>query len=547
MTTATRKKKLAPHDPDPRDPLSQSDLQMLASAANAIEPPRADKLARKDAAPGAIPFDAPRTLVGKADPVKAAGIAVRAADTGRVLMLQRSTAQGRDPNAGTWEFPGGRLNDGEHPRDAAKREWQEEMGVRLPRGKHAGSWRSGVYQGFVHEVANEDAVKLNVDGEDRRVRNPDDPDGDNAEVAAWWHPKHLRYMRALRPELRACKVWSKVEKAQAHPALLKLRVHGVSSSPGGLRVYRMESRDGHYVGRTNPTRIRARKGDVLKVQAQDYLQDTQGDVRWTNAGVVGFDDIPHSWRELEAFAGGRVEGDVAETATRKDAAPGAAGDLPPAGDPGVVSTLGGDGPTLAAVHVNIPLEGISQAYVNRQTKRRFKPANDSVLQGSFLPVAKGQEWKQLVYGVVLEPNAIDSQDDFMLPHHVERTAHNYLKKAVRGRSSVAKLQHGAHPGGFSRSKASIVPVESFIAPVDFSYDGKEQIKKGSWVLAMHIEDPELWQDFLDGKYRAFSVGGSGVRRAVRGAADLVPHGLVGMIQPNYFEPDPRRMAAVAGG
>ena len=100
----------------------------------------------------------------------------------------------------------------------------------------------------------------------------------------------------------------------------------------------------------------------------------------------------------------------------------------------------------------------------------------------------------------------------MLPHHVERTAHDYLKKAIRGRSSVAKLQHGAHKGGFSKTQSSIVPVESFIAPVDFSYDGKEQIKKGSWVLVMHVEDPELWQEFLDGKYRAFSVGGS------RGAA-----------------------------
>jgi hypothetical protein len=64
---------------------------------------------------------------------------------------------------------------------------------------------------------------------------------------------------------------------------------------------------------------------------------------------------------------------------------------------------------------------------------------------------------------------------------------------------------------------------------------------------MHVEDPELWQDFLDGKYKAFSVGGSGVRRAVKGAADLVPRGDIPFHQPNYFEPDPRRMALVAGG
>ena len=752
------------HTADPRDPLSQSDLQMLASVANAIEHPRPDALMRKDEAPGAISFDSPRTLVGKAVPVKAAGIAVRAADTGRVLMLQRS-GDPRVEHAGKWEFPGGRLNDGEHPHDGARREWQEEMGVRIPRGKHVGSWRAGVYQGFVHEVPSEASVRLNIDGDNRRVRNPDDPDGDNAEVAAWVHPRDMRHNRSLRSELRESRAWTHVEKAsggvlyvvshaktrynnpgasrdrvqgwlkvpidaqgrkeaellgrylkregidelytsdivrshqtamvigratglkpnvspkfrpwnlgsfaghssehvipklkpfitekpdekvdggepfgvfrdrfipaferlvklaekgerialvthsrnveliegwlggkgyraevdpkaitddkiqpatvfkvertragkftirqvaeelvrgrevvsktQAHPATLNLRVHGVSSAPGGLRVYRMETRDGRYVGRTNATRFRARKGDLLKVQAQDYLHDVQGDPRWTNVGVVGYTDSSHSWKELEALAGGRLTGKPDSMAeVDKDGAPGDAGNLPAAGDPGVVTTIGGDGPTLAAVHVNIPREGISQAYVNRQTKRRFKPANDSVLQGEFLPVAKGQEWKQLIYGVVLEPNAIDSQDDFMLPHHVEKTAHNYLKKAIRGRSSVAKLQHGAHPGGFSKTKASIVPVESFIAPVDFSYDGKEQIKKGSWVLAMHVEDPELWQDFLSGKYKAFSVGGSGVRRAVRGAADLVPHGLIGSYEPNYFEPDPRRMALVSGG
>ncbi len=126
----------------------------------------------------------------------------------------------------------------------------------------------------------------------------------------------------------------------------------------------------------------------------------------------------------------------------------------------------------------------------------------------------------------------------MLPHHVERAAHGYLKRAIRGKSSVAKLQHRAQ--GFFKDKPSICPVESFIAPIDFSYDGKEMIKAGSWVLCMHVEDPALWQDFLDGKYAAFSVGGTGVRQSVSASNDLAEHDQIGRQQPNYFEPDPWR-------
>lgn len=153
--------------------------------------------------------------------------------------------------------------------------------------------------------------------------------------------------------------------------------------------------------------------------------------------------------------------------------------------------------------------------------------------------------KQLVYGVVLEPNSFDSQDDFMLPHHVEKAAHGYLKKAIRGKSTVAKLQHRLP--GFKRDKPSIVPVESFVAPVDFTYDGVETIKKGSWVMCMHVEDTDLWQDFLDGKYQAFSVGGSGVRQALTRPFDLEEHDLIGRQQPNYFEPNPRNFLSPGSG
>lgn len=369
---------------------------------------------------------APQFTISKED-VSAAGICVRAQDTGRVLMIQRSNDPA-DKAAGTWEFPGGVLNDGEHPYVGAKREWQEEMGMRLPRGKHGGGWRSGIYQGHIHDIPNESAIKLNLNPEDRKVRNPDDPDGDNVETAAWFAPDHLRRMSSLRPELRAARPWQKVAKE-------------------------------------------------------------------------------YSWQEIIKK---KLKEDEDDDELEKDLAPGPAGDIPPdqgvddfGGMPSKLTldaigpAISGVGPTISSVHVPSPLKNISVSYAGGKKK---------------LKVAKADQKKQLIYGVVLEPNSLDSQDDFMLPDQVEKAAHTYMKKVVRGKASVSKLQHRTQ--GFFKGKASVVPVQSFIAPIDFSYDGKEMVKKGTWVMCLHVEDQNVWDDVMNNKYTGLSIGGTGIRQSM---------------------------------
>ena len=301
-------------------------------------------------------------------------------------------------------------------------------------------------------------------------------------------------------------------KGQAKPRDLNLRVHGMHHAPQNHLIYRMETRDGHYVGKTNPTKLRAKKGDILHIQSNDFASDASGDLMWINPNVVAhYKDSAHSWRELQALAGGELY---------KDTAPGPAGDLPPAGDQGASSAMppaldemslaaaSPVGPPLSSVHVNRPLKDISVGYMGRTKKLR---------------VSKADKVKQLVYGVVLEPNTLDSQDDYMLPNQVEKAAHNYLKKSIRGKASVSKLQH--RKPGFFKDKPSVVPVESFIAPVDFTYDGKEMIKKGTWVLVLHVEDKQVWQDVLAGKYTGLSIGGSGIRQSyhVPVPADFMGH------------------------
>ena len=57
-------------------------------------------------------------------PVVCAGAVIRD-DAGRLLLVQR----GRDPGAGRWSLPGGRVEPGETPAEAAAREVAEETGL----------------------------------------------------------------------------------------------------------------------------------------------------------------------------------------------------------------------------------------------------------------------------------------------------------------------------------------------------------------------------------------------------------------------------------
>lgn len=126
----------------------------------------------------------------------AAGVAVRAKDTGRVLMIQRALGDDEDDAGGKWELPGGRLEEGETPFDAAAREWCEETGLEFPDGEVVGTWLSpnGVYRGYAWLTDHEQDV-------DHLGEREPDPDGDHMEALAWWDLEQLKNNPAVRQEL----------------------------------------------------------------------------------------------------------------------------------------------------------------------------------------------------------------------------------------------------------------------------------------------------------------------------------------------------------
>ena len=70
-----------------------------------------------------------RRVAGPDRPVVYAAAALLTDDRGRMLLARRPPGKAM---AGLWEFPGGKVEPGERPRDALARELCEELGLRIP-------------------------------------------------------------------------------------------------------------------------------------------------------------------------------------------------------------------------------------------------------------------------------------------------------------------------------------------------------------------------------------------------------------------------------
>ena len=108
---------------------------------------------------------------------------------------------------------------------------------------------------------------------------------------------------------------------------------------------------------------------------------------------------------------------------------------------------------------------------------------------------------QIVYGVVLTPGVTDSQGDDASAQEIEKAAHRYLVE-----SRKHDVQHSGTP-------ADVNTVESYIAPQDLTLFG-QKVLKGSWVMATHIADPDVWQRVQKDDLTGYSIAGTAIREVL---------------------------------
>lgn len=105
-----------------------------------------------------------------------------------------------------------------------------------------------------------------------------------------------------------------------------------------------------------------------------------------------------------------------------------------------------------------------------------------------------EDAQQLVYGVVYEPDTVDSHEDYMTASEIEKAAHGFMKDARN-----IDTQHD-----FEAGVGEVV--ESYIAPVDMKI-GEEEIAKGSWVLVTKASN-EIWEAIQKGEFTGYSLAGT---------------------------------------
>lgn len=129
-----------------------------------------------------------------------------------------------------------------------------------------------------------------------------------------------------------------------------------------------------------------------------------------------------------------------------------------------------------------------------QKKPRY--ASEKALAATFVSKAEDE---QIVYGIVLEPDTVDAQDDIYSAEEVRNAAHKYMEDFQN-----AGLMHRRK----INDKAKVI--ESYLAPDNFSIGG-QKVKKGTWVMAMRVMDETIWKQVKSGDLTGFSIGGSAQR------------------------------------
>jgi ADP-ribose pyrophosphatase YjhB (NUDIX family) len=103
-------------------------------------------------------------------------------DEGRVLLSRR----GIPPDEGRWDFPGGFLEEGEHPLEGARRELKEEAGVEIELLDLVGIWMDR------YGSDGSGAATLNLYWTACIVAGDPEPADDVAELR-WFAPDEIPY------------------------------------------------------------------------------------------------------------------------------------------------------------------------------------------------------------------------------------------------------------------------------------------------------------------------------------------------------------------
>ena len=108
---------------------------------------------------------------------------------------------------------------------------------------------------------------------------------------------------------------------------------------------------------------------------------------------------------------------------------------------------------------------------------------------------KASDELQTVWGVVMFADKFDSQGQKFPLEGIREAMHEWTKRMLGRKVKVARDQHGNIVDG--------EVVESYQTPSEVSYGGNK-VPAGAWVVAMKINDKDVWRGIKEGHYTGFS-------------------------------------------
>jgi hypothetical protein len=167
-------------------------------------------------------------------------------------------------------------------------------------------------------------------------------------------------------------------------------------------------------------------------------------------------------------------------------------ELDPAGDEAMLE-IDGSVFKISTAQVEVPLVEAEEEEDERELTVEFLPVEKK---------DKAPDDRQIVFGEVLVPDETDAHKDFATADDIERAAHLWL----------ARFQdRGVMHNRIVNSKIEIY--ESYIARTNLTIGGRK-VKKGTWLLMVHILDSDLWAKVKKGEFTGFSMGGFARRTKV---------------------------------
>jgi len=132
----------------------------------------------------------------------------------------------------------------------------------------------------------------------------------------------------------------------------------------------------------------------------------------------------------------------------------------------------------------------------------YKSADKEPLYDNIVKIAKVDEEKGLVYGIVYEVEKEDAQGDLASAIEIEKAAHNFLK-SLNNRN--VDTQHNFKGEGACVVESWIVRKGDEIFP---------DATPGAWAVTIELEKEELKKAVKNGDYTGLSMAGTAIREDI---------------------------------